>query len=94
MIKIQIVERPKAKLFQTLKAEIRSGGLRTLELSRYGKKVTHKNKNIPGWINWKASKGIIQCEGLQPRKPGREWQMTQVLVGRLADSFPRQRSSA
>jgi hypothetical protein len=51
-------------------------------------KVTHRNKNIPGWINWKPSKGIIQCEVLSPRKPGREWQMTQVFVGRLADRFP------
>jgi len=42
MIRIQIVEREGAQLPVTLKSAIRSGDLRTFELHKHGRKVTHK----------------------------------------------------
>ena len=31
--------------------------------------------------------GMINCEVISPRKPGREWQFFSALLGRLADRY-------
>lgn len=87
MIRIQIVERPNARLFQILKKQMRTGGLRTFKLHKGGRKVTHVSDTIPGWMNWKPAEGVINCDVLSPHKPGREWHLAGAFVGRLADRF-------
>lgn len=86
MVRVQIVEKEGADLFETLKAAMREGDLRTFYLEKRGRKVTHGN--APGWINWDARMGVITCEILSPQKPGREWQILSNLIGRLADRYP------
>lgn len=87
MIRLQIVERPGARLYRSLIAAMRSGELRTFTMMRRGKRVAHKNPNYPGWINWSSAEGVVTCEVVSPRKPGSEWRLLSALVGRLADKF-------
>ena len=87
MIRLQVVERPGRNLHRTLIHAMRSGDLHTFTVARRGKKVTHRNPNYPGWINWSSAKGVISCEVLSPRKPGSEWRLASAFVGRLADRF-------
>lgn len=85
MIRVQILERPGAELFATLKRAMRGGTLRTFSLARRGTRVVHQR--YPGWINWSHVQGAITCEILSPRKREGEWQLLSSLVGRLADKF-------
>src|SRR5713101_8824924 len=62
MIRIQIVEREGAQLLETLKSAIRSGDLRTFQLHKHGRKVTHKSKDYHGWMNWESKMGVVTCE--------------------------------
>ncbi len=87
MIRLQIVERHGANLYRTLIDAMRSGGLRTFNVLRRGRKVTHRNPNYSGWMNWSYAEGVVTCEVLSPRKPGTEWRLLSALVGRLADKF-------
>jgi hypothetical protein len=86
MIKVQIVERDGARLFEVLKEAMRTGELRTFELHKRGKKVTHTAKDYHGWMNWDYQMGVITCEILSPQK-GDEWKILGSLVGRLADRY-------
>jgi len=90
MIRLQVVERPGAGLYRSLVRAMRSGELRTFNVARRGRKVTHANPGYSGWINWFASGGVITCEILSPRKPGTEWRLLSALVGRLADKYADQ----
>jgi hypothetical protein len=90
MITLQIVEQPKAKLYQQLLRAMREGDLKTFEYQKRGKKVTHTNKSYPGWMNWSSSKGVISCVILSPMKPGHEWRLLSALMGRLADRYSDQ----
>jgi hypothetical protein len=90
MIRLQIVERHGADLYRSLVRAMRSGELRTFNVARRGRKVTHANPGYSGWINWSASGGAITCEVLSPRKPGTEWRLLSALVGRLADKYAEQ----
>jgi hypothetical protein len=85
MIRVQILERPGAELFLTLKRAMRGGDLRTFSLEKRGRKVVHQRYS--GWMNWSSGQGAITCEILSPRKPQGEWQFLGALVGRLADKF-------
>jgi len=87
MIRLQIVERHGAGLYRSLVRAMRSGELRTFNVARRGRKVTHANPSYTGWINWSASGGVITCEILSPRKPGTEWRLLSAFVGRLADKY-------
>jgi hypothetical protein len=87
MIRIQIVEREGAQLLETLKSAIRSGDLRTFQLHRRGRKVTHRSKDYHGWMNWDSRMGVVTCEILSPHKPGQEWKILSSFVGRLADRY-------
>jgi hypothetical protein len=87
MIRIQIVEREGAQLLEALKSAIRSGDLRTFELHKRGRKVTHKSKDYHGWMNWNSSMGVVTCEIVSPHKPGQEWKILSSFVGRLADRY-------
>jgi hypothetical protein len=87
MIRFQIIERTGANLHKTLIDAMRTGELRTFEATRRGKRIQHKNLSYPGWMNWSVSDGLINCEVISPRKPGREWQLFSAFLGRLADRY-------
>lgn len=90
MIRFQIVEKEGADLHRTLLRAMRSGELRTFSAEKRGRKVVHKNPNIPGWMNWSSSEGILHCEVRSPRKPGSEWRLFSAFLGRLADRYADQ----
>ncbi len=87
MIRFQIIERTGANLHKTLVGAMRSGELRTFEATRRGRRIQHKNQSYPGWMNWSVADGVINCEIISPRKPGREWQFFSAFLGRLADRY-------
>jgi hypothetical protein len=87
MIRFQIIERTGANLHKTLVDAMRTGELRTFEATRRGRRIQHKNLSYPGWMNWSVAGGIINCEVISPRKPGREWQLFSAFLGRLADRY-------
>ncbi|MGH7853017.1 MAG: hypothetical protein ACREP3_06225 [Candidatus Binatia bacterium] len=87
MIRFQIIERAGANLHRTLVDAMRSGELRTFVATRRGRRIQHKNLSYPGWMNWSVYDGMINCEVISPRKPGREWQFFSAFLGRLADRF-------
>ena len=87
MIRFQIIERPGANLQKTLVDAMRSGELRTFEALRRGRRIQHKNLSYPGWMNWTVTDGVINCEIISARKPGREWQLFSAFLGRLADRY-------
>jgi hypothetical protein len=87
MIRFQIIERAGANLHKTLVDAMRRGELRTFEATRRGRRIQHKNLSYPGWMNWSVSDGLINCEVISPRKPGREWQFFSAFLGRLADRY-------
>lgn len=87
MIRFQIIERTGAHLHRTLLDAMRSGELRTFEATRRGRRIQHKNISYPGWMNWADHGGMINCEVISPRKPGREWQFFSAFLGRLADRY-------
>jgi hypothetical protein len=87
MIRFQIIERAGANLHKTLVDAMRAGELRTFEASRRGRRIQHKNLSYPGWMNWSVHDGMINCEVISPRKPGREWQFFSAFLGRLADRY-------
>ena len=86
MIRLQIVERPGARLFSVLKKAIRSKDLRTFTLEKGGKRVVHIRS--PGYMNWVEAEGVIACEIKTPKDEGKEWQLLTAVIGRLADRFP------
>ena len=88
MIRFQIFERTGANLHKILVDAMRSGELRTFEATRRGRRIQHKNLSYPGWMNWSVHDGMISCEVISPRKPGREWQFFSAFLGRLADRYP------
>jgi hypothetical protein len=87
MIRFQIIERSGANLHKTLVDAMRAGELRTFEATRRGRRIQHKNLSYPGWMTWSAHDGMINCEVISPRKPGREWQFFSAFLGRLADRY-------
>ncbi len=87
MIRFQIIERSGANLQKTLIGAMRAGELRTFEATRRGRRIQHKNLSYPGWMNWSVAEGVINCEVISPRKPGREWQFFSAFLGRLADRY-------
>jgi hypothetical protein len=90
VIRFQIIERTGANLHKTLLGAMRAGELRTFEARRRGRRIQHKNLSYPGWMTWSALDGIINCEVISPRKPGREWQFFSAFLGRLADRYAEQ----
>ena len=87
MIRFQIIERAGANLHRTLVDAMRLGELRTFTANRRGRRIQHKNLSYPGWMNWSVHDGMINCEVISPRKPGREWQFFSAFIGRLADRY-------
>jgi hypothetical protein len=87
MIRLQIIEKKNAKLFKKLKTAMSTGTLKTFNVQKRGRKVTHTNPNYPGWMNWNSSLGIINCEILSPQKPGKEWNFLSAFIGRIADKY-------
>src|SRR5918994_6121266 len=90
MIRFQIIERTGVNLQKTLVDAMRSGELRTFEATKRGRRIQHKNILYPGWMNWSVHDGMINCEVISPRKPGREWQLFSAFLGRLADRYADQ----
>ena len=90
MIRFQIIERAGANLHRTLIDAMRAGELRTFEATRRGRRIQHKNLSYPGWMNWCVHDGMINCEVISPRKPGREWKFFCAFLGRLADRYTDQ----
>ena len=90
MIRFQIIERSGANLYKTLVAAMREGELRTFLVKKRGRKVQHTNESYPGWMNWSAADGVINCDVISPNKPGREWQLFSAFLGRLADRYAEQ----
>src|SRR5688572_22091059 len=90
MIRFQIIERAGANLHRTLVDAMRLGELRTFTATRRGRRIQHKNLSYPGWMNWEVLDGIINCEVISPRIPGREWQFFSAFLGRLADRYADQ----
>jgi hypothetical protein len=90
VIRFQIIERAGANLHKTLVDAMRAGELRTFKASRRGRRIQHKNVMYPGWMNWFVLDGMINCEVISPRKPGREWQFFSAFLGRLADRYADQ----
>jgi hypothetical protein len=90
MIRFQIIEARGANLYKTLVAAMRHGELRTFLARKRGRKVQHRNVSYPGWMNWSDAGGVINCEVISPKKPGREWQFFSAFLGRLADRYTDQ----
>lgn len=90
MIRFQIFESPGTNLHRKLLEAMRAGELRTFEATRRGRRIQHKNLSYPGWMTWSAVDGMINCEVISPRKPGREWQFFSAFLGRLADRYADQ----
>jgi hypothetical protein len=90
MIRFQIFERAGANLHKTLVDAMRTGELRTFEATRRGRRIQHKNVSYPGWMNWAVADGMISCEVISPRIPGREWQFFSAFLSRLADRYADQ----
>jgi hypothetical protein len=90
MIRFQIIERAGVNLHKTLVDAMRAGELRTFEATKRGRRIQHKNILYPGWMNWSVHDGMINCEVISPRKPGREWQLFSAFLGRLADRYADQ----
>ena len=90
MIRFQIIERAGVNLHKTLVDAMRAGELRTFEATKRGRRIQHKNILYPGWMNWSVHDGMINCEVISPRKPGREWQLFSAFIGRLADRYADQ----
>lgn len=88
MIRLQIVERDGAELHGALIKAMRSGELRTFNVTKRGRRVTHVSEDYPGWMNWSQAHGTITCEVLSPRRPGEEWKFLSALIGRLAHKYP------
>jgi hypothetical protein len=86
MIRFQIIERAGANLHKILVDAMRAGELRTFQATRRGRRIQHKNLSYPGWT-WSVHDGMINCEVISPRKPGREWQFFSAFLGRLADRY-------
>src|SRR5262245_52192540 len=86
MIRMQIVERPGARLFSVLKRAIRSKELRTFTLERHGTRVVHIRS--PGYMSWADAEGVVACEIKSPKDEGKEWQLLTNIIGRLADRYP------
>ena len=74
-------------LQKTLVDAMRAGELRTFAATRRGRRIQHKNLSYPGWMNSSVVDGVINCEVISPRKPGREWQFFSAFLGRLADRY-------
>ena len=87
MIRFQIIETTGANLHHELLRAMRSKELRTFVARKRGRKIQHVSPSYHGWMNWSASHGVIGCEVLSPRKPGREWQLFSAFLGRLADRY-------
>jgi hypothetical protein len=87
MIRFQIIERPGANLHKKLVGAMRDGDLRTFVVKKRGRKVQHTNQSYPGWMNWSATEGVINCEIISPRKAGAEWRLFSAFLGRLADRY-------
>jgi hypothetical protein len=87
VIRFQIIERAGANLHHELLRAIRTKELRTFVLAKRGRKIQHVSPSYHGWMNWTARHGVIGCEVLSPRKPGREWQLFSAFLGRLADRY-------
>ena len=90
MIRFQIFERAGVNLHKRLVDAMRAGELRTFEATKRGRRIQHKNILYPGWMNWSVHDGMINCEVISPRKPGREWQLFSAFLGRLADRYADQ----
>jgi hypothetical protein len=90
MIRFQIIERTGVNLYKILVEAMRAGELRTFEATKRGRRIQHKNILYPGWMNWSVHDGMINCEVISPRKPGREWQLFSAFLGRLADRYADQ----
>jgi hypothetical protein len=90
MIRFQIIERMGVNLHKILLDAMRAGELRTFEATKRGRRIQHKNILYPGWMNWSVHDGMINCEVISPRKPGREWQLFSAFLGRLADRYADQ----
>jgi hypothetical protein len=41
-------------------------------------------------MNWSEADGVINCDVISPKKPGREWQLFSAFLGRLADRYADQ----
>ena len=87
MIRFQIIQCSGANLQKTLVDAMRAGELRTFAATRRGRRIQHKNLSYPGWMNSSVVDGVINCEVISPRKPGREWQFFSAFLGRLADRY-------
>ena len=90
MIRFQIIERTGANLYKNLVGAMRDGDLRTFVTKKHGRKVQHTNVSYPGWMNWSEANGVINCDVISPKKPGREWQLFSAFLGRLADRYADQ----
>ncbi len=87
MIKIQIVERDGANLFQVVKSACYDGTLRTFSAEKRGKKITHTT--YPGYITWSSARdGVIIASLRSPQRPQDEWKILSAFIGRLADKYP------
>jgi hypothetical protein len=84
MIRVRIVERDGADLYQTLINAMREGELRTLHVKNRGRKIVHER--YPGWVTWSHSQGVINGKVFSS-KTGSEWQLFSALLGRLADKY-------
>jgi hypothetical protein len=93
VIRFQIIERTGANLHHELLRAIRTRELRTFVLSKRGRRIQHVSASYHGWMNWASHHGVIGCEVLSPRKPGREWQLFSAFIGRLADRYSDRISS-
>jgi hypothetical protein len=87
MIKIHIVERDGANLFQVVKGACYDGTLRTFSAEKRGRKITHTT--YPGYITWSSARdGVIIASVRSPRRPQDEWMIMSAFIGRLADKYP------
>lgn len=93
MIHAQLISRNGENLQTLIRSAIADGHIKSFETAKVagGVRITHKKH--PGAINLtKIAKGPLLAT-ITCTNPGREWQLLEALVGRLAYHFPTEVSA-
>jgi len=85
MIRLQIIEKDQASLFEQMKTDMRTGSLRTFQLHNRGQRVKHKRYH--GWMKWASKNGVLDCEIRSPHRLEDESRFLGALIGRLSARY-------
>jgi len=86
MIHAQLISRNGENLQSLIRSAITNGQIKSFQIAKVagGLRITHKKH--PGTINLSKSSGPLLA-AISCTNPGREWQLLEAFVGRLAYHF-------